>query len=700
MDDLPSRPAPSPPLSISTRSPPIMTGVCHPSPNATPTSPIRKLLSRFSSIKKPNNGGHFFTPAGGSKSSFLTSNHRPESPLHSKPSFSCSSPFPLSFLSIPSTSLYPNEELLLSVYCDLIDAGHFIPGNLSITTFAVRFCPSSSMFTKALLLPISSIENIASSSVEISVSKVPVLEITTKLTTIIRLHFETLKKGSKSQGNSDRSRALQLISSRMDPSQPISCLFAFNLSPSSFSLNLNGWHLYDPLRELKRLGLVSRNSTFRVSHVNAHYEVSSTYPKLLVVPKAMCDEEVRSVAQFRVKGRLPICVWVHRPTNASLWRCSQPRSGIVLTRRSPADERLVSAIVDSVNGGVQLPKEEGGEVDLIDDDVSDNDSVASYDEGKPIEFDLPELPVCQKPVLIIDCRPKTTAIVHGFLGAGTEGSVYCNTQIWFADIPNIHVIRDSFRKLRSLIDDERTSGFARSAGTAKTLSSSSLAAPVVLPPSVSNAVFKDSRFLTALEQTNWLRFIQLVLAAGTVCAQSLCDGVPVIVHCTHGFDRTSQVCAIAQLLCDSYYRTFNGFAVLVEKEFATSGHRCATRLGFPSDCLDVGQRSPILIQFLDCVYQIVTQYPSYFEFNEEFLRAVAVLSHAGNSGTFLFDCEKERLLNDAPNTTVSLWTLLDIDRSRYICSNYSPSNSPIWPKLGSMYVKLWRELYLTMDVGE
>jgi len=40
-----------------------------------------------------------------------------------------------------------------------------------------------------------------------------------------------------------------------------------------------------------------------------------------------------------------------------------------------------------------------------------------------------------------------------------------------------------------------------------------------------------------------------------------------LVHCSDGWDRTGQVCSLTQLILDPYYRTIEGFAVLIEKDW-------------------------------------------------------------------------------------------------------------------------------------
>ena len=44
--------------------------------------------------------------------------------------------------------------------------------------------------------------------------------------------------------------------------------------------------------------------------------------------------------------------------------------------------------------------------------------------------------------------------------------------------------------------------------------------------------------------------------------QAMCEeGKSVLVHCSDGWDRTAQTCALTSLLIDSYYRTLHGFMV-------------------------------------------------------------------------------------------------------------------------------------------
>lgn len=50
-------------------------------------------------------------------------------------------------------------------------------------------------------------------------------------------------------------------------------------------------------------------------------------------------------------------------------------------------------------------------------------------------------------------------------------------------------------------------------------------------------------------------------------------GVSVVVHCSDGWDRTAQVCSLASLMLDPYYRTIKGFQVCYETPLYNRIHK-------------------------------------------------------------------------------------------------------------------------------
>jgi len=56
-------------------------------------------------------------------------------------------------------------------------------------------------------------------------------------------------------------------------------------------------------------------------------------------------------------------------------------------------------------------------------------------------------------------------------------------------------------------------------------------------------------------------------------AKCLLTGKNVIVHCSDGWDRTTQLSCLAQIIIDPYFRTLDGFMVLFEKDWRHCGHK-------------------------------------------------------------------------------------------------------------------------------
>lgn len=114
-------------------------------------------------------------------------------------------------------------------------------------------------------------------------------------------------------------------------------------------------------------------------------------------------------------------------------------------------------------------------------------------------------------------------------------------------------------------------------------------------------------FLQGIDQSGWLKHVKAVMEASVFISESLSSGVSVVVHCSDGWDRTSQTCALSQLLLDPYFRTIQGFQALIEKDWLHFGHKFSDRCGFLAG--DSREISPVFTQFIDATWQIMLQFP-------------------------------------------------------------------------------------------
>lgn len=99
------------------------------------------------------------------------------------------------------------------------------------------------------------------------------------------------------------------------------------------------------------------------------------------------------------------------------------------------------------------------------------------------------------------------------------------------------------------------------------------------------------------------------------------------------------------------------------------GHKFEDRHG---GALGARERSPVFVQFLDCVWQIMQQFPAAFEFNEEFLLLLADHSQSAWFGTFLFNTQWEREDHMLADRTTSIWSAVEANRPRLVSAAYNP----------------------------
>lgn len=312
--------------------------------------------------------------------------------------------------------------------------------------------------------------------------------------------------------------------------------YAFEYKPNALELKLDGagWCIYDAEREYRRQGLLQEGSNcpWRLTGLNLGYRFCPSYPQTFMVPAAISDSVLQHAGKFRSKQRVPAIVYRHRlgPNGNIIARCLQPLVGLNIQNRSMQDERLVEEIFRSQTLAV-------------------------------LQTEQPQRN------LIMDLRPITNAMAQHALGAGTENVDYyrgkhevdddtrsgpSRVQLVvkvFCNIDNIHVMRDSLNKLSLILNDLDRN-------------------PTELSQTLQHSLTK----------TQWLHRLSIILqSVDRICKSVHLNNTNVLIHCSDGWDRTSQISALAQLCLDPYFRTMRGFMVLVEKEWLSFGFKFAMR---------------------------------------------------------------------------------------------------------------------------
>jgi hypothetical protein len=91
-------------------------------------------------------------------------------------------------------------------------------------------------------------------------------------------------------------------------------------------------------------------------------------------------------------------------------------------------------------------------------------------------------------------------------------------------------------------------------------------------------------------------------------------------------------------MLDPYYRTMDGFAMLISKDWMGFGHMFQKRLGHYST-QDMSNRSEVFLQWLDMVHNVWHQMSGQFEFNDDYILYLAKNLCTCKFGTFFFNNE-------------------------------------------------------------
>ncbi|XP_056089485.1 myotubularin-related protein 5 isoform X5 [Rhinichthys klamathensis goyatoka] len=471
-------------------------------------------------------------------------------------------------------------------------------------------------------------------------------------------------------------------------------------------------------RDYQRLGLGtlsnsltrSKNEPFRISTVNRMYTVCRSYPGLLIVPQSIPDSTIQRICRCYRQNRFPVVCWRNSRTKAVLLRSAGLHAkGVVGFFKSPnaptagpsqADstsleqEKYLQAIISSMPSY----SEASGRNTLSGFTSTHMSTSDSSDKLRQ-----PKIGALMKQVM------GTKEDVPGtFSRGGKWGSIRGSGRLstYNPDVGNrlagkespqanggpteTYFLRQQRAYLYIIGDKSQLKGGKQDSfqqwevvpievfDVRQVKNSFKKLMKACVPSSTNND--QNMTFHRCLEESEWMNLLHRVLQVSVLVVELLDTGSSVMVSLEDGWDVTTQVVSLVQLLSDPYYRTIDGFRLLVEKEWLSFGHRFSHR-GAQTLTSQSSGFTPVFLQFLDCVHQIHLQFPMEFEFSQYYLKFLAYHYVSNRFRTFLLDSDYERIElgvlyeekgeRKNPQVCKSVWDYIDrLNKKTPIFYNY------------------------------
>ncbi|KAG8599134.1 hypothetical protein GDO81_002890 [Engystomops pustulosus] len=150
----------------------------------------------------------------------------------------------------------------------------------------------------------------------------------------------------------------------------------------------------------------------------------------------------------------------------------------------------------------------------------------------------------------------------------------------------------------------------------------------------------DSKWFSLLNTSNWLEIVRQCLKKSIEVIEYLENQkINVVLKEDTASDLCCVISSLVQVMMDPYYRTRYGFQSLIQKEWVMGGHNFLDRL---NHLRSNDGEAPVFLLFLDCVWQLLHQYPLAFDFSETYLTVLSDSIYIPIFSTFFFNSPHQK----------------------------------------------------------